>query len=71
MKTKLYSMNLLNKIDLRRYFGEIECFILIMAGEKAQLSPIEFFHEVFELIKSVKKYMFMKGRTIRWQTLLS
>lgn len=58
------------KIDLRPYVGEIKCPVIITAGEQDQLSPIEFSYEVFDLIKSPKKYVFMKGRTIRWLTLL-
>ena len=54
-------MHLLNKIDLRRYFGEIKCPVLIMAGEQDQLSPIEVSHEVFDLIKSPKEICVYKG----------
>ena len=54
-------MHLLNKIDLRRYFGEIKCPVLIMAVEQDQLSPIEFSYEVFDLIKSPKKICVHEG----------
>ena len=54
-------MHLLNKIDLRRYFGEIKYPVLIMAVEQDQLSPIEFSYEVFDLIKSPKEICVYEG----------
>ena len=49
------------KIDLRPYVGEIKCPVLIMAGEQDQLSPIEFYYEVFDLIKSPKQICVYEG----------
>ncbi len=49
------------QFDLRPIAGEIKCPYLCVAGEDDQLSPIEFSHQFFELIKAPRKLVVYEG----------